>query len=125
LPIVRICTVCGSLNPGARAACRSCGASLVDAEPVDADSLPPHVREAGRLDPTAPGVDAASAPVLTVAPSAQTAQRVVITGLDIPFRDLVRLLVKLAIAAIPAIVILVSIVFIVLSFLALSGILGA
>lgn len=121
MPIVKICTACGSLNPGAKAACRACGVSLADVESVEADSLPSHVREAGRVVPASPDADDASAPPPAVAASARAAQRVVITGLEIPFWDLVWLLVKLAIAAIPAIIILMFIVFVVSSLLALSG----
>lgn len=53
----------------------------------------------------------------TPPPLAQRRTKVVITLIDIPFGDLVNFMVKVAIASVPAFIILVIIYFIVITFI--------
>lgn len=93
--LVRVCPECRTLNQPEASFCRECRAELDAVRPVPVSSLPAYAREVGRLDmEPAPG----AAPPL--------AQYVVLSGLNIPFWDLVWVLVKIALASIPAATIL-------------------
>lgn len=89
---VRICPRCGTLNRESWTICRECDTPLAGVEPVPADTLPTEMRDAGARQ--------------TVQATDARGNRVVLAGVDIPFWNMVVLLVKLSLAAIPAAVIL-------------------
>lgn len=97
--------------------CSSCGETL-DERAIDCPACGTAVAHTMRGAVKAPAAD----PALLVAERAD-ASGVVIRGLDVPFGDLVFLLVKLAIAAIPAAIIVTLIMAVVWGVL--GGILSA
>lgn len=108
MPMVRVCPQCGVLNGEAKGECRRCGAPTSMVEPVDSASLPEDALQAGSV---ATGRDALAASRTAGASAYRDetapppAAGVVVTGIEVPFLDLVILLVKLAIAAIPALIV--------------------
>lgn len=50
-PFIRICANCGTLNPVSNARCKACGDSLSTSKKVDAETLPEHVRDRGKMLP--------------------------------------------------------------------------
>ena len=103
MPMVKICPQCGELNPGTKAECRGCGGAMDTVKPVDPASLPDDARYVGsvRTERDLSATDHSSTRDGIEPPAAS----VVVTGIEVPFLDLLILLVKLAFAAIPAVIV--------------------
>jgi hypothetical protein len=111
MPFIKICSQCGTLNPEAKLNCRSCGASIAAIDPVAAETLSAQARELGRvglegveLPPSEP-LSRRGARQVALSNPTRTLQHVVISGVDVGFLDLMWLMVKLSIAAVPAMII--------------------
>ena len=112
MPMVRVCPQCGRSNPPESPFCRNCGTSIDEVPTRDVTSMMP----AGNSSTREPRRTAAAS--LRSEPDG-----VVLTGVDIPFGDLVFLLTKVALASIPAAIILAGIGFIIGIFVAaMSGV---
>lgn len=108
---VKICSQCGTLNPEAQLNCRSCGASIAAIDPVPAETLSNEARESGRvglegveLPPAEPRFRRGARSAAPASPP-QPVQHIIISGVNVGFLDLMWLMVKLAIAAVPAMII--------------------
>ena len=97
MPLVRVCPHCGVSNPPELEECHRCGADLGDVPTRELSAMMP----AGDPNTRAPRRVEGEPP----APARSTGG-VVITGIEIGVYDLMMLLIKLAIASIPATIIL-------------------
>lgn len=96
MPLLKICPRCGTPNREARLNCARCGGPIAAVDPTDSATLPRDVLEA------AVTTDSIATGSVRPRDGRSPDQGVVVTGIEIPFFDLVWLLVKLAIAAVPA-----------------------
>lgn len=94
MSIVRVCPRCSSETPRGHFACTECGKSLRGVPEIDLGAPPV---------PVSPTDQMADANPL---PPTRSVNFTVITGVDIPFGELVLLMVKIRFAAIPAVIIL-------------------
>ena len=97
MPLVRVCPQCGVSNPPELEQCHRCGAGLGDVPTRELSAMMP----AGD-----PKIRAPRRAEIEGSPPPARPAGVVITGIEIGVVDLMMLLIKLAIASIPATIIL-------------------